>query len=441
MWQLNVMSYVRAIRAVVPGMRERGYGRIVNVSSTAGKRPSTGMPDYSVTKAAVLSLSRLVADVYAKDGILLQRRLPGSDALPAWLGPGGLADQVAERPARRATRCSRSVGARPAARPHGRARGDRGRGRVPVLRPRELRDRRRVERRRRHRADHHLSLDRARLFARRCSCDTTSAWCGTCRIPHRGTDRRRLDGRRVLGARRRARPPGGVEGAHCPSFHATRGSAIASCASRRSPRRSSIRNIVPIHAVGEADGVLFIAMRYVEGRDFRADPGEVGRLDPERAVGLPRQVASALDAAHARGLVHRDVKPANILISRPARRAASTPTCATSASPSTPRPSTSLTGEPGDPRHRRLPGAGADRREAHGRSRRRLRRSAACSSSAWPGRRHTGGRTRSPRCSRTSRSRSRRSPSAVPSCRSRSTTCSPRRSRRSATSAIRPAAR
>ena len=49
LWQLNVMSYVRAIQAVLPGMRERGSGRIVNVSSTAGKRPSTGMPDYSVT--------------------------------------------------------------------------------------------------------------------------------------------------------------------------------------------------------------------------------------------------------------------------------------------------------------------------------------------------------------------------------------------------------
>ncbi|MGZ4399114.1 MAG: SDR family NAD(P)-dependent oxidoreductase, partial [Gaiellaceae bacterium] len=64
LWQLNVMSYVRAIRAVVPEMKRRGAGTIVNVSSTAGKRPSTSMPDYSVTKAAVLSLSRLVADVY-----------------------------------------------------------------------------------------------------------------------------------------------------------------------------------------------------------------------------------------------------------------------------------------------------------------------------------------------------------------------------------------
>jgi NAD(P)-dependent dehydrogenase (short-subunit alcohol dehydrogenase family) len=97
MWQLNVMSYVRAIRAVLPGMRERGSGRIVNVSSTAGKRPSTGMPNYSVTKAAVLSLSRLVADLYAKDGILCNAVTPGPTASPAWLVPGGLADQAAER--------------------------------------------------------------------------------------------------------------------------------------------------------------------------------------------------------------------------------------------------------------------------------------------------------------------------------------------------------
>jgi NAD(P)-dependent dehydrogenase (short-subunit alcohol dehydrogenase family) len=97
MWQLNVMSYVRGIQAAIPGMRERGYGRIVNVSSTAGKRPSTGMPDYSVMKAAVLSLSRLVADVYAKDGILCNAVCPGPTLSPAWVGPGGLAEQLADR--------------------------------------------------------------------------------------------------------------------------------------------------------------------------------------------------------------------------------------------------------------------------------------------------------------------------------------------------------
>jgi NAD(P)-dependent dehydrogenase (short-subunit alcohol dehydrogenase family) len=97
MWQLNVMSYVRAIQAVLPGMRARSFGRIVNVSSTAGKRPSTAMPNYSVSKAAVLSLSRLVADLYAKDGILCNAVCPGPTRSPAWLGEGGLADQMAQR--------------------------------------------------------------------------------------------------------------------------------------------------------------------------------------------------------------------------------------------------------------------------------------------------------------------------------------------------------
>ena len=99
-WQINVMGYVRAIRAVIPSMRARGNGRIVNVGSTAGKRPSTGMPDYSVTKAAVLSLSRLVADLYAKDGILCNAITPGPTASPAWLEEGGLADQGAARSGR-----------------------------------------------------------------------------------------------------------------------------------------------------------------------------------------------------------------------------------------------------------------------------------------------------------------------------------------------------
>ncbi len=99
MWQLNVMSFARAIRAVLPGMRERGRGVIVNVSSTSGKRPSTSMPNYSVTKAAVLSLSRLVADLYAKDGIRSNAIAPGPTATEAWLASGGLADQQAERTA------------------------------------------------------------------------------------------------------------------------------------------------------------------------------------------------------------------------------------------------------------------------------------------------------------------------------------------------------
>jgi 3-oxoacyl-[acyl-carrier protein] reductase len=95
-WQLNVMSYVRAIRASLPHLRVDG-GAIVNVSSTAGKRPSTGMPHYSVTKAGVLSLSRLVADLYAKEGIRCNAVTPGPTETDAWLGEGGLADQQGDR--------------------------------------------------------------------------------------------------------------------------------------------------------------------------------------------------------------------------------------------------------------------------------------------------------------------------------------------------------
>jgi len=97
LWQLNVMSYIRAIRAALPGMRERGSGVIVNVASTSGKRPSATMPNYSVTKSAVLSLSRLIADVYAGDGIRCNAVTPGPTATEAWLGQGGLADQQAGR--------------------------------------------------------------------------------------------------------------------------------------------------------------------------------------------------------------------------------------------------------------------------------------------------------------------------------------------------------
>jgi 3-oxoacyl-[acyl-carrier protein] reductase len=96
-WQINVMSAVRALRAALPGMKARGAGAIVNVSSTAAKRPSLSMPEYSVTKAAMLSLSRLVADLYAKDGVRCNAVTPGPTATEAWVGAGGLADQQGSR--------------------------------------------------------------------------------------------------------------------------------------------------------------------------------------------------------------------------------------------------------------------------------------------------------------------------------------------------------
>src|SRR5205823_12024292 len=73
-------------------------------------------------------------------------------------------------------------------------------------------------------------------------------------------------------------------------------------------------NVVPIYDAGEAGGDLYIAMRYVAGTDLRTLIEAEGALEPTRAVGILTQVAGALDAAHARGLIHRDVKSANVLI-------------------------------------------------------------------------------------------------------------------------------
>jgi YVTN family beta-propeller protein len=73
-------------------------------------------------------------------------------------------------------------------------------------------------------------------------------------------------------------------------------------------------NVIPVFAAGETEGVLYIAMRYVDGTDLRSLVAAEGKLDPLRAAGVIAQVASALDSAHERGLVHRDVKPANILV-------------------------------------------------------------------------------------------------------------------------------
>ena len=75
-------------------------------------------------------------------------------------------------------------------------------------------------------------------------------------------------------------------------------------------------NVITIHEAGEAEGQLYISMRYVEGTDLGALIARGGPLEPRRAAHVVSQVAAALDAAHARGLVHRDIKPANVLIER-----------------------------------------------------------------------------------------------------------------------------
>jgi len=73
-------------------------------------------------------------------------------------------------------------------------------------------------------------------------------------------------------------------------------------------------HVIPIYEAGDEEGVLFITMRYVAGTDLRARLDQQRGLDPASAVRIVGQTGEALDAAHARGLVHRDVKPANILI-------------------------------------------------------------------------------------------------------------------------------
>ena len=95
-WELHVMAPMRLMRAAAPRMAERGGGRIVNVCSSSGKRPSLTNAAYSVTKAAQLSLSRAYADAYAGRGVLVNAVAPGPVATGLWMAEGGLADQAAE---------------------------------------------------------------------------------------------------------------------------------------------------------------------------------------------------------------------------------------------------------------------------------------------------------------------------------------------------------
>ncbi len=95
-WELHVMAPMRLMRAAAPVMGLRGWGRIVNVCSSSGKRPGRTNMAYNVTKAAQLSLSRSFADLYADRGVLVNAIAPGPVAGELWAGPGGLAEQVAE---------------------------------------------------------------------------------------------------------------------------------------------------------------------------------------------------------------------------------------------------------------------------------------------------------------------------------------------------------
>jgi 3-oxoacyl-[acyl-carrier protein] reductase len=95
-WELHVMGPMRLMRAIAPAMADAGSGRIVNVCSSSGKRPSGTNMAYSVTKAAELSLSRAFADQYAGKGVLINAVAPGPVGSELWMAPGGMADQAAE---------------------------------------------------------------------------------------------------------------------------------------------------------------------------------------------------------------------------------------------------------------------------------------------------------------------------------------------------------
>jgi 3-oxoacyl-[acyl-carrier protein] reductase len=94
-WRLHVLAPFRLMQAAAPRMASRGGGRIVNVSSSSGKRPGQRNVAYSVTKAAQLSLSRAFADRWAGEAVLVNAVTPGPVATELWTGPGGLGEQVA----------------------------------------------------------------------------------------------------------------------------------------------------------------------------------------------------------------------------------------------------------------------------------------------------------------------------------------------------------
>ena len=95
MFELHVMAPMRLMRHFAPGMADRGWGRIVNVTTSSAKRPSLTNAAYSVTKAAQQSLSRVFADAYAGRGVLVNAVAPGPTAGELWMGRGGLAEQYA----------------------------------------------------------------------------------------------------------------------------------------------------------------------------------------------------------------------------------------------------------------------------------------------------------------------------------------------------------
>lgn len=95
-FDIHVLAPLRMMQAFAPAMADRGYGRIVNVGSIAGRRPTQTNIAYSAAKAAELSLTKAFADYYAGQGVCVNAVNPGAVEGPMWMEPGGLADQIAE---------------------------------------------------------------------------------------------------------------------------------------------------------------------------------------------------------------------------------------------------------------------------------------------------------------------------------------------------------
>ena len=182
-------------------------------------------------------------------------------------------------------------------------------------------------------------------------------------------------------------------------------------------------NIVEVYEAGEAGGVLFIAMKYVDGEDLKTLLHRQGPLEPEQAANCSSQIADALDAAHSVGLLHRDVKPGNIMIvTAPGEEAGKSYLTDFGPQQEPSSDSIALTAAGRVRGHHRLHGARADPRQGRRPPRGRVRARAACSTSASPARCPTRRRARW-RCStHTSRTRRRRSPTSAPTCLPRSTT-------------------
>ena len=149
----------------------------------------------------------------------------------------------------------------------------------------------------------------------RATPPTTSSWARSSRAAASRRSSAGRHGRRLPG--RRARPPatGGAEDHPARELPEER---FRQRFQRESRTAASIDhpNVIPILEAGDQDGVLFITMRLVEGTDLRALISGQGPVDPRRAARIVRQVGAGLDAAHKQGLVHRDVKPANVLLAR-----------------------------------------------------------------------------------------------------------------------------